>query len=89
MTEIYEPTLDLFSEGETYEFLQQKISNKIESLEEALGEAEVAAEKIEVELRLQQNFVEKLRDILRQAEVDFSNLEAVAERQSKVHNLKR
>ena len=89
MTEIYEPTLEIFGEGETYEFLLQKISNKIEALEESLGEAEVAAEKIEVELHLQQKFVEKLRENLYTAERDFSALELISERQSKEQNLKR
>ena len=89
MTEMVEATLEIFSEGETYEFLLQKISNKIEHYEEALGDAEVAKEKAEGELHLQQKFVEKLRDILYQAEKDFSNLEAVFERQSKEQNLKR
>ena len=89
MTEMYEPTLEIFSEGETYEFLLQKISSKIEHYEAALGDAEVAAEKLEGEWRLQQKFVEKLRDILYQAEKDFANLETVFERQSKEHNLKR
>ena len=89
MTEMYEPTLEIFSEGETYEFLLQKISSKIEHYEAALGDAEVAAEKLEGEWRLQQKFVEKLRDILYQAEKDFANLETVFERQSKEQNLKR
>ena len=89
MTEMYEPTLEIFSEGETYEFLLQKISSKIEHYEAALGDAEVATEKLEGEWRLQQKFVEKLRDILYQAEKDFANLETVFERQSKEHNLKR
>ena len=89
MTEMYEPTLEIFSEGETYEFLLQKISSKIEHYEAALEDAEIASEKAEGELRLQQKFVEKLREILYQAEKDFSNLEQIFERQSKVHNLKR
>ena len=89
MTEMYEPTLEIFSEGETYEFLLQKISSKIEHYEAALGDAEVAAEKLEGEWRLHQKFVEKLRDILYQAEKDFANLETIFERQSKIHNLKR
>ena len=89
MTEIYEPTLEIFGEGEIYEFLLQKISNKIEALEESLGEAEVAAEKIEAELHLQQKFVEKLRETLYTAERDFSALELISERQSKEQNLKR
>ena len=89
MTEMYEPTLEIFSEGETYEFLLQKISSKIEHYEAAVENAEIAKEKAEGELLLQQKFVEKLREILYQAEKDFSNLEAVFERQSKVHNLKR
>ena len=89
MTEMYEPTLEIFSEGETYEFLLQKISSKIENYEAALEDAEIAKEKAEGELHLQQKFVEKLRDILYQAEKDFSNLEAVFERQIKEQNLKR
>ena len=89
MTEMYEPTLEIFSEGETYEFLLQKISSKIEHYEAALEGAEIAKEKAEGELHLQQKFVEKLRDILYQAEKDFANLETVFERQSKEHNLKR
>ena len=89
MTEMYEPTLEIFSEGETYEFLLQKISSKIEHYEAALEDAEIAKEKAEGELHLQQKFVEKLRDILYQAEKDFSNLEAVFERQIKEQNLKR
>jgi len=89
MTEIVEATLEIFSEGETYDFLLQKISSKIEHYEAAVENAEIAKEKAEGELLLQQKFVEKLREILYQAEKDFSNLEAVFERQSKVHNLKR
>ncbi len=89
MTEIVEATLEIFSEGETYEFLLQKISSKIEHYEAAVENAEIAKEKAEGELLLQQKFVEKLREILYQAEKDFSNLEAVFERQNKVHNLKR
>ncbi len=89
MTEIVEATLEIFSEGDTYEFLLQKISSKIEHYEAAVENAEIAKEKAEGELLLQQKFVEKLREILYQAEKDFSNLEAVFERQSKVHNLKR
>ena len=89
MTEMVEATLEIFSEGETYEFLLQKISSKIEHYEAAVEDAEIAKEKAEGELLLQQKFVEKLREILYQAEKDFSNLEAVFERQSKVHNLKR
>ena len=89
MTEMYEPTLEIFSEGETYEFLLQKISSKIEHYEAALEDAEIAKETAEGELHLQQKFVEKLRDILYQAEKDFSNLEAVFERQIKEQNLKR
>ena len=89
MTEIVQATLEIFSEGETYEFLLQKISSKIEHYEAALEDAEIAKETAEGELHLQQKFVEKLRDILYQAEKDFSNLEAVFERQSKEQNLKR
>ena len=89
MTEMVEATLEIFGEGETYEFLLQKISNKIEHYEEALVDAEVAKEKAEVELQIQQKFLEKVRDILYQAEKDFSALEAIFERQNKVHNLKR
>ncbi len=89
MTEIVEATLEIFSEGETYEFLLQKISSKIEHYEAAVENAEIAKEKAEGELLLQQKFVEKLREFLYQAEKDFSNLEAVFERQNKVHNLKR
>ena len=89
MTEIVEATLEIFSEGETYEFLLQKISSKIEHYEAAVENAEIAKEKAEGELLRQQKFVEKLREILYQAEKDFSNLEAVFERKSKVHNLKR
>jgi len=89
MTEMYEPTLEIFSEGETYEFLLQKISSKIENYEAALGDAEIAKEKAEGEFLQQQKFVEKLRDILYQAEKDFANLETIFERQSKIHNLKR
>jgi len=89
MTEMYEPTLEIFSEGETYEFLLQKISSKIENYEAALEDAEIAKEKAEGEFLQQQKFVEKLRDILYQAEKDFANLETIFERQSKTHNLKR
>ncbi len=89
MTEMYEPTLEIFSEGETYEFLLQKINSKIEHYEAALGDAEIAKEKAEGKLLQQQKFVEKLRDILYQAEKDFANLETIFERQSKIHNLKR
>ncbi len=89
MTEIVEATLEIFSEGEIYKFLLQKIDNKMEYYEAALQDAEIAKEKAEVELQLQQKFVEKLRDILYQAEKDFANLETVFERQSKIHNLKR
>ena len=89
MTEMYEPTLEIFSEGETYEFLLQKISSKMENYEAALEDAEIAKEKAEGELLQQQKFVEKLLDILYQAEKDFANLEAIFERQSKKHNLKR
>jgi len=89
MTEMYEPTLEIFSEGETYEFLLQKISSKIENYEAALEDAEIAKEKAEGEFLQQQKFVEKLRDILYQAEKDFANLETIFERQSKIHNLKR
>ena len=89
MTEIVEATLEIFSEGETYEFLLNKISSKMEHYEAALEDAEIASEKAEGEWRLHQKFVEKLREILYQAEKDFQNLEAIFERQSKIHNLKR
>ena len=89
MAEIVQATLEIFSEGETYEFLLQKISSKIEHYEAALEDAKVATERLEGEWRLQQKFEEKLRNILYQAETDFANLETVFERQSKEHNLKR
>ena len=89
MTEIYEATLDIFSEGETYDYLLQKISSKIEHYEQALGDAEVAHEKAAAECEENRKFVEKMRDILYQAEKDMAALESIMERQAKVQKLKR
>ena len=89
MTEIYEPTLEIFSEGETYDFLLKKLGNKMYHHKNDLEKAEQMHEEAVTDWKETRKFMEKMREILYQAEKDYGNLEAIMERQAKKESLER